>query len=151
MSHIAFEVQSMDDVFRGHFALKEAARNGKRYAHAWGIGRHLQGSQVYDYWHDPWGHVHEHWCDGDQVNEDNAHRKWSPGDMVGAGDQWGPTVDESNAISLFGPDQAPHFKEITGVDQDSILSRDLSACTHIEIVANTLRHSNARTKMRSKL
>ena len=34
----------------------------------WGIGRHLLGSQVYDYWADPWGRVHEHWADTDRLN-----------------------------------------------------------------------------------
>ena len=25
------------------------------YRHAWGIGRHIQGSQIFDYWRDPTG------------------------------------------------------------------------------------------------
>ena len=29
------------------------------------MGRHLLGSQVFDYWRDPWGCHHEHYCDGD--------------------------------------------------------------------------------------
>ena len=31
-----------------------------------GRGRHLLGSQVYDYWSDPWGRVHERWADTDR-------------------------------------------------------------------------------------
>jgi hypothetical protein len=38
----------------------------------WGIGRHLLGSQVYDYWADPWGRVHEHWADSDRLNLTNG-------------------------------------------------------------------------------
>jgi hypothetical protein len=38
----------------------------------WGIGRHLLGSQVYDYWADPWGRVHEHWADTDRLNACNG-------------------------------------------------------------------------------
>jgi hypothetical protein len=34
----------------------------------WGIGRHLIGSQFFDYWADPWGRVHEHWADTDVLN-----------------------------------------------------------------------------------
>lgn len=34
----------------------------------WGVGRHLLGSQVYDYWSDPWGRVHERWADTDRLN-----------------------------------------------------------------------------------
>jgi hypothetical protein len=37
----------------------------RRWQHAWGIGRHLLGSQIFDYWKDPWGAKHEHYCDGD--------------------------------------------------------------------------------------
>ena len=36
--------------------------------YTWGIGRHLLGSQVYDYWADPWGRVHERWADTDRLN-----------------------------------------------------------------------------------
>ena len=40
----------------------------KGYQHMWGIGRHLIGSQLFDYWADPWGRVHEHWADTDVLN-----------------------------------------------------------------------------------
>src|SRR5262249_29542851 len=46
LNHFSFEVQDIDDVFIGHEYL-----NGlNKYEHMWGIGRHLLGSQVYDYW-----------------------------------------------------------------------------------------------------
>jgi hypothetical protein len=38
----------------------------------WGVGRHLLGSQVYDYWADPWGRVHERWADTDRLNARSA-------------------------------------------------------------------------------
>ena len=41
--------------------------NGE-YFHEWGIGRHLLGSQMYDYWRDPHGFTHEHWTDGDLID-----------------------------------------------------------------------------------
>ena len=43
-----------------------------KYEHMWGIGRHVLGSQVYDYWADPWGRVHEHWADSDRLNVANG-------------------------------------------------------------------------------
>ena len=49
LNHISFEVQDIDDVAMGHDYL---AQFGK-YEHMWGIGRHVLGSQVYDYWADP--------------------------------------------------------------------------------------------------
>jgi hypothetical protein len=61
---MSFEVPDVDAVFKDHEYL---ARLGK-YEHMWGVGRHLLGSQVYDYWCDPWGRVHERWADTDRLN-----------------------------------------------------------------------------------
>ena len=49
LNHLSFEVHDIDDVFTGHEYLR---RNGA-YEHMWGLGRHLLGSQVYDFWADP--------------------------------------------------------------------------------------------------
>ncbi len=68
LNHVSFEVQDIDDVAMGHDYL---AQFGK-YEHMWGIGRHVLGSQVYDYWADPWGRVHEHWADSDRLNLANG-------------------------------------------------------------------------------
>jgi hypothetical protein len=68
LNHVSFEVADMDDVFMGHQHL----RNAGKYEHMWGIGRHLLGSQVYDYWADPWRRVHEHWADSDRLNVKNG-------------------------------------------------------------------------------
>ena len=45
-----------------------AARAGHR--HMWGIGRHLLGSQLFDYWFDPDGFEYEHYADGDVFTAD---------------------------------------------------------------------------------
>ncbi len=88
LNHLAFEVQDIDDVFMGHAHLRER----DRYEHMWGLGRHVLGSQVFDYWCDPWGRVHEHWTDSDRLNQEN------PGNMVpveeGFQSQWGDPVPE---------------------------------------------------------
>ncbi len=63
LNHLSFEVQSFDDLMVGHERLRAAG-----YTHVWGIGRHLLGSQVFDYWEDPWRRVHEHWTDTDVLN-----------------------------------------------------------------------------------
>jgi len=68
LNHLSFEVQDIDDVAMGHDYL---ASFGK-YEHMWGLGRHVLGSQVYDYWADPWGRVHEHWADSDRLNLANG-------------------------------------------------------------------------------
>ena len=61
---MSFEVPDVDAVFMDHEYL---TRLGK-YEHMWGVGRHLLGSQVYDYWCDPYGRVHEQWADTDRLN-----------------------------------------------------------------------------------
>jgi catechol 2,3-dioxygenase-like lactoylglutathione lyase family enzyme len=68
LNHLSFEVQDIDDVAIGHDYLKSFGK----YEHMWGIGRHVLGSQVYDYWASPWGHVHEHWADSDRLNVANG-------------------------------------------------------------------------------
>ncbi|MBS4089823.1 VOC family protein [Pseudomonas rustica] len=62
--HCAFEVLDWDDLACGSQFLSQ-----KEYAHSWGIGRHVQGSQIFDYWLDPAGNKIEHWTDGDLVND----------------------------------------------------------------------------------
>jgi catechol 2,3-dioxygenase-like lactoylglutathione lyase family enzyme len=67
LNHLSFEVQDIDDVAMGHHYLKQFD-----YEHMWGLGRHVLGSQVYDYWADPWRRVHEHWADSDRLNLRNG-------------------------------------------------------------------------------
>lgn len=86
-NHLSFEVADYDDVQTGHNYLKS-----KGYKHAWGIGRHMLGSQIYDYWRDPWGRIHEHWTDGDVVNSNHIAQRWDM--MVGLNSQWGPDFSE---------------------------------------------------------
>ena len=70
-------------MFMGHAHMREKGK----YEHMWGIGRHLLGSQVYDYWADPWGRVHEHWADSDRLNAKNGGHLISAEE--GLVSQWG--------------------------------------------------------------
>ena len=63
-----------------------------KYEHMWGIGRHLLGSQVYDYWADPWGRVHEHWADSDRLNVKNGSNLLSAEEALVS--QWGEPPPE---------------------------------------------------------
>ena len=63
LHHISFEVLDIDDLQMGHRTL-----HAKGYQHVWGIGRHLQGSQIFDYWLDPFGMMYEHWIDSDVLD-----------------------------------------------------------------------------------
>ena len=65
-SHSAYEVVDADAVGMGQRVLREQGWN-----HAWGIGRHILGSQIFDYWQDPHGFKLEHYCDGDVFTADS--------------------------------------------------------------------------------
>jgi catechol 2,3-dioxygenase-like lactoylglutathione lyase family enzyme len=80
--HSAFEVADLDDLMAGHDYL--AARG---YDHQWGIGRHVLGSQVFDYWRDPFGHEIEHWTDGDQFKATDGGSVAGLDALLGV--QWG--------------------------------------------------------------
>ncbi len=94
--HVSFEVQDPDAVHIGHEWLRE-----KGYKAAWGVGRHLLGSQIFDYWRSPWGYMFEHYADGDLLTADMA-----------AGDY--PATEEN--LAQWGPALAPRFFESVVVD-----------------------------------
>ncbi len=85
--HVAFEVADLDSLMAGHDYL---AALGER--HIWGIGRHILGSQVFDYWEDPFGNRVEHWTDGDLLPAHVAAGVHGLDTMVGS--QWGPAIPE---------------------------------------------------------
>lgn len=82
LGHVAWEVADFDDLMVGHDHL---VANGIR--HYWGIGRHILGGQIFDYWKDPFGFTVEHWTDSDLLDAAAA-----PGThhLMQAGNQWGP-------------------------------------------------------------
>lgn len=83
-NHAAFEVADFDDLMLGYTHLTEAG-----HAHQWGVGRHVLGSQIFDYWLDPYGHMVEHWTDGDLFNDQTPPNVADVGTLLAS--QWGPT------------------------------------------------------------
>lgn len=63
--HSAYEVVDLDALGQGQQVLR-----AQGHRHMWGIGRHLLGSQLFDYWHDPEGFEYEHYTDGDLFTAD---------------------------------------------------------------------------------
>lgn len=63
--HCSFEIHDLDTQELGHFWLAK-----KGYKSVWGVGRHILGSQIFDYWWDPNGFMVEHYIDGDVVNKE---------------------------------------------------------------------------------
>jgi len=82
--HISFEVLDIDDLYIGHERLINAG-----YRHVWGIGRHKQGSQIFDYWLDPSGIMYEHWTDSDLLNATGTPGRDTVPNSLGP---WGPPL-----------------------------------------------------------
>ncbi|MBK1787548.1 VOC family protein [Prauserella cavernicola] len=83
--HSAFQVTDLDAIAAGGEYLTE-----RGYKRAWGIGRHIQGSQLFDYWRDPDGLMVEHFADGD-VFDATVEPGWAAMSSSGLA-QWGPPV-----------------------------------------------------------
>jgi catechol 2,3-dioxygenase-like lactoylglutathione lyase family enzyme len=81
--HSAYQVTDLDEVAAAGEYLRE-----RGYRHAWGIGRHIQGSQIFDYWRDPDRVMFEHYTDGD-VFDCSMQPGWAPMSVSGLA-QWGP-------------------------------------------------------------
>ena len=81
--HCSFEMDGgLDAVMCAHDFLLE-----RGYTLDCGVGRHLLGSQIFDYWRDPFGFRIEHYTDGDVVNDEHL-----PTVFAGTADettQWG--------------------------------------------------------------
>ncbi|KAK5136531.1 hypothetical protein LTR08_002875 [Meristemomyces frigidus] len=89
--HCSFEVHDYDTQHLGHQWLAK-----QEYTSVWGIGRHILGSQIFDYWWDTTGNMIEHYADGDLVNKDTP---------IG----WGSAGDES--LAVWGPEVPKWFLE----------------------------------------
>lgn len=83
--HASFEVHDFDTQQLGHQWLAK-----QNYTSVWGVGRHILGSQIFDYWWDTTGNMIEHYADGDLVNKE------TPIGWMDAGHEslavWGPEV-----------------------------------------------------------
>jgi hypothetical protein len=87
--HCSFEVHDFDTQKLGHQWLAK-----KKYKSVWGVGRHILGSQIFDYWWDTTGNMIEHYADGDLVNDQTP---------IG----YGPAGDES--LAVWGPEVPSWF------------------------------------------
>jgi catechol 2,3-dioxygenase-like lactoylglutathione lyase family enzyme len=86
-SHSAYQVTDLDAVAAGGEYLLH-----RGYERAWGIGRHVQGSQIFDYWRDPDKVMVEHYTDGD-LFDNTLEPGWAPLTASGLS-QWGPPVSK---------------------------------------------------------
>ncbi|KFZ23493.1 hypothetical protein V502_02031 [Pseudogymnoascus sp. VKM F-4520 (FW-2644)] len=88
MHHCSFEVEDFDTQLIGHEWLLS-----NNCQPVWGVGRHILGSQIFDYWKDPSGFTIEHYADGDLVNQASKTQTQEAGpDTLSI---WGPKLPES--------------------------------------------------------
>ncbi|MFJ6079929.1 VOC family protein [Streptomyces sp. NPDC092369] len=81
--HSAYQVTDLDAIAAGGEYLNE-----RGYKRSWGVGRHILGSQLFDYWRDPDRLMVEHFADGDLFSHD-LEPGWAPMSTSGLA-QWGP-------------------------------------------------------------
>ncbi|KAF2808805.1 trihydroxytoluene oxygenase [Mytilinidion resinicola] len=86
--HCSFEIHDFDTQALGHQWLAQ-----KGYKSVWGVGRHILGSQIFDYWWDANGFMVEHYADGDLVNEETP-LAYGPAGHEGLA-VWGPEVPQA--------------------------------------------------------
>ncbi|MER7458013.1 VOC family protein [Micromonospora sp. NPDC126480] len=111
--HSAYQVPDLDSLAAGGEYLLDQG-----YRRSWGIGRHIQGSQIFDYWRDPDGFLVEHFSDGD-LFDCTLEPGWASMSASGLA-QWGP----------------PATKDFLGMGSSREALRELRA------IASALREDN---------
>lgn len=101
--HSAYQVADLDALASGGEHLL-----AQGYFRSWGIGRHIEGSQIFDYWRDPDGFLVEHFTDGDLFDH-TLEPGWSPMTASGLA-QWGPPA--SADFMGVSPRRTDTFREL---------------------------------------
>jgi hypothetical protein len=114
--HSAYEVADLDALAAGGEYLRE-----RGYHRSWGIGRHIQGSQVFDYWRDPDRVMVEHYADGDLFDA-GLEPGWAPLSADGLR-QWGPKPTRDFLGSTPSPARLRHALEALREDNEIDLAR----------------------------
>ena len=91
LHHTAWEVDDIDEVGRGAFAMLEDHPE----RHVWGLGRHHIGSNFFWYLRDPAGNFSEYYSDLDMILDDQL---WKP-----------ETVEGARGLFNWGPPPPPSF------------------------------------------
>lgn len=107
LHHTSWQVDDVDDVGRGAFAMLQQDPD----RHVWGLGRHHAGSNFFWYLKDPAGNFSEYFSDMDCIPEDEI---WEPEVLEGAQGlfNWGPPPPPSflNPEDLAGLMTGAHSK-----------------------------------------
>ncbi|KAF7189679.1 Metapyrocatechase 2 [Pseudocercospora fuligena] len=94
LHHTSYEVSDFDEQLLGHQFLAS-----KGWESVWGVGRHILGSQIFDYWKDCSGFKIEHYADGDIVNEKIEAKR----DVAGPVSVWAPEMPSDFGVGFELP------------------------------------------------
>jgi catechol 2,3-dioxygenase-like lactoylglutathione lyase family enzyme len=103
--HSAYQVADIDSLAAGGEYLRDHG-----YHRSWGIGRHIQGSQIFDYWRDPDDFLVEHFTDGD-LFDNTLEPGWAPMTASGLA-QWGPPATKDFMGVKPGRESARELREL---------------------------------------
>ncbi|MGD9618356.1 MAG: VOC family protein [Mycolicibacterium sp.] len=117
--HSAFQVCDLDAIAAGGEYLREIG-----YHRSWGIGRHIQGSQLFDYWRDPDGFLVEHFADGDMFDS-TLEPGWAPFTASGLA-QWGPPATKDFLGIAPGRDSARELRSMLAAVRDDSNEFDIT-------------------------
>ncbi|MEU8122541.1 VOC family protein [Spirillospora sp. NPDC049024] len=109
--HSAYQVADLDVLAAGGEYLLD-----RGYRRSWGIGRHIQGSQIFDYWRDPDGFLVEHFTDGD-LFDCTLEPGWAPMTASGLA-QWGPPATKDFLGVKPGRQSITELRAIAGALRD---------------------------------
>ncbi|GGQ35334.1 2,3-dihydroxybiphenyl 1,2-dioxygenase [Streptomyces pseudogriseolus] len=115
--HSAYQVTDLDAVAAGGQHLAD-----RGYRRVWGVGRHVQGSQIFDYWRDPDRMMVEHYADGD-LFDSSLDPGWAPMSASGLA-QWGPPVSRDFLGSTPGPGMVRALLKALG-DKTNEIDKDV--------------------------
>lgn len=128
--HSAYQVCDLDALAAGGQYLGQHG-----YQRSWGIGRHIQGSQIFDYWRDPDGFLVEHFTDGDMF-DCTVETGWAPFTASGLY-QWGPPVSQ-DFLGVGTPEEsAREMDAMVNALQDNDNEFDLSALRGMLSIPNS--------------
>ncbi|MDT5182892.1 MAG: hypothetical protein QOJ20_3744 [Mycobacterium sp.] len=127
--HSAYQVSDIDAMGAGAHYLAELG-----YHRSWGIGRHIQGSQIFDYWRDPDGFLVEHFSDGDMFDS-TLEPGWAPFTASGLS-QWGPPITKDFLGIAPGRESLRELRSVISALRDDN-EFDLTSLRGLLAVANS--------------
>jgi hypothetical protein len=128
--HSAYQVADLDAMAAGGEYLRDSG-----YRRSWGIGRHIQGSQLFDYWRDPDGFLVEHFADGDMF-DNTLEPGWAAFTASGLA-QWGPPVTKDFLGIRPGRDSLDELRSMLSSVRDRDNEFDLTRLRGLLKVASS--------------